>query len=201
MGILKSLKLDARPLLPAECDELILLIGGTIRPNHRPEVKIFGGSLRRGNWTAIADVVFSFLKNDEDLAQAESELTELNSAGFLEKVLRPVSAKIRANCRRELVERIPTERLYLENIIASLRPISAKKRAEAERMASMWFAKRGTKLTPKQIQNELSAIQQAAGLDRLGLAEWREIKAKHAEKCIAQAQALEEENRETQPNE
>lgn len=189
LGKLKVLKKEPRALLPVECDELILLLGGTTRPNHRPEVMIFGGSLRRGNWTAIAEVVFGFMENAEQVAQAKSEIEELSSPDFMKKYLatfpsrwsevhqsKPTAINI-ADAVRITKESVSAEIGWRQDRIKMLYPISAKNIAEAKRMASDWFAKRGTTLSFKQIENQLGAIQQAAKLDRLGLAEWRRIKA------------------------
>ena len=190
MKLLRTLKKEPRALSPAECDELILLLGGTIRPNHRPEVKIFGGSLRRGNWTAIAEVVFGFLENAERLSLLEAEIQELSSADFMKKYLAELprrwsevhtskmTAKERTDAVRITEENVVAELVWRKDEITKLRPRCAKNIAEAKRMASEWFAGRGTQLSVKQIENQLGAIQQAAGLKRLQLAEWREIKAK-----------------------
>jgi hypothetical protein len=50
-------------------------------------------------------------------------------------------------------------------------------RAEAVRSASKWFEGRGIVLSTKEIDNELNALRQKAGLNRLGLAEWRALNA------------------------
>lgn len=206
---LKTLKKEPRALSPAECDELILLLGGTTRPNHRPEVKIFGGSRRRVNWTSIAEVVFCFLENAEQMALAESEIQELTSPDFMKKYLAELprrwseahtpkmTAKNRADAVRVTEENVAAEIAERKDRIEMLRPISAKNRSQAERMTAEWFAKRGIQLTKKQIENELTAIQQAAGLKRLGLAEWREIKAKDdATPARRTARAIKEAERE-----
>lgn len=191
---LKTLKKEPRALSPAECDELILLLDGTTRPNHRPEVKIFGGSLRRSNWTAIAEVVFGFLENTERLSQLEAEIQELSSADFMKKYLAELplrwsevhaskmTVKERTDAVRITEENVVAELAWRKDEITKLRPSCAKNIAQAKRMASEWFAMRGIKLNPKQIENRLGAIQQAAGLKRLGLAEWRKIKAEDAER-------------------
>ncbi|MBK6957335.1 MAG: hypothetical protein IPH22_02140 [Nitrosomonas sp.] len=186
---LKTLKTKPRELSPVECDELILLLGGTTRPNHRPEVRFLGGSLRRGNWTAIAGVVFSFLENAERLAQLEAEIQELCSPDFMEKYLAELpcrwseahtsemTAENRDDAVRITEESVVVEIARRKDRVTELRQISAKNRAQAERMASEWFRKHGITLTAKQIQNELCAIQQAAKLKSLGLGEWRELMA------------------------
>lgn len=198
---LKTLKKVPRALSPAECDELILLLGGTTRPNHRPEVKIFGGSLRRSNWTAIAEVVFCFLENAERLSQLQTEIQELSSPDYMKEYLaefprrwsevhkaKPTAKNI-ADAVRITEENVAAEIAWRKDEITKLPPRCAKNIAEAKRMASEWFADRGTELSFKQIENQLGAIQQAAGLKRLGLAEWREIKAKDGAKMARRKEA------------
>ncbi|HEY4898607.1 MAG TPA: hypothetical protein VIH79_02685 [Candidatus Nanopelagicaceae bacterium] len=176
---LKSLKKKPRALLPAECDELILLLGGTIRQKHRPEVLVFGMNRRQINWGAIGSVVFSFLENAERLTRLEAELKELSSPDYLKKVMaslpRTMTAKNRAEAKRVALENLTAELTYLKSTISALRPISTKKRAEAERMASEWFSVRGTILTPKNIQNALDSMRQSVGFKRLGLVEWCQL--------------------------
>lgn len=209
LKLLKTLKKEPRPLSPAECDELILLLGGTTRPNHRQEVKIFGGSLRRGNWTAIAEVVFGFLENAERLSQLEAEIQELSSADFMKKYLAELprrwsevhtskmTAKERTDAVRITEENVVAELAWRKDEITKLRPRCAKNIAQAKRMTSEWFAMRGTELSFKQIENQLGAIQQAAELKRLGLAEWRKIKAEDEERpARRKARAKEEAERE-----
>lgn len=169
---LKVLKKEPRALSSAECDELVLLLGGTVRPKHRPK------SLKKPfNWAAIGSVVFSFLENAEVLVRLEADLQELNSPGFLGKAFPTLAAKNHAEAERVFAESMVTARPNLESRIAGLRPISAKNRAEAERMASKWFSVRGQKLNKKAIENTLTSIQEKAGLKQLQLAEWRELKA------------------------
>lgn len=206
---LKALKKEARPLSPAECDELILLIGGTIKPKHRPEVKVFGINRRQLNWGGIGSVVFSFLENAERLSQLEAEVKELSSPDYMEKYLAALprrwsevhtskmTAKERDDAVRITKENVADKLQYLKSTIETLRPISTKKRTPAERMASTWFAERGTELTPKQIQNELDALRQRARLKRLGLAEWRKLMADDEERPARRiARAKEEAERE-----
>ena len=76
---LAKLKAEPRPLTPAECDELRLLLGGTTRPKHRPELlfRLHDGSKvsrRQTNWTAIGNVVFSIMASDQSIRnRAEAE--------------------------------------------------------------------------------------------------------------------------------
>lgn len=182
--LLKHIKNDPRLLSPSECDELITMLDGIPRPRKRPEVKIFGGSLRRGNWTAIADLVFGFLENSEELSNYENELIELGSPDFLENILSKVPAEKRPSRRSELEERISEEQRFLKTIITSMRPRSAKNLAEAKRMASDYLKNRGKIISVKQIENQLSSMREAAGLNRLGLNEWRALRDEYKESRI-----------------
>lgn len=206
---LKALKKKPRELSPAECDELILLLGGTTRLNHRPEVLAFGMNRRQLNWGGIGSVVFSFLENTERLSQLEGEIQELSSPDFMEKYLAALprrwsevhtskmTAKDRANAVRITKENVADELAWRTDEITKLRPRCAKNIAQAKRMTSEWFAMRGTELSFKQIENQLGAIQQAAGFTRLGLAEWRKIKAEDEERPARRiARAKEEAERE-----
>ncbi len=127
---LKTLRDNPRALSPLECDELILLIGGTIRPRQRPEITVFGLNKRQLNYSAIASVVFGFLENAERVKQLKKELLELNC---------------------------PDEIAHLKNMINILQPMTAKNRTEAERMASEWFVARdvAADMNPKKIKNAL----------------------------------------------
>lgn len=212
---LKAIKKEPRELSTVECDELILLLDGTIRPNHRPEVTVLGMNRRKVNFASTGSVVFSFLENAKQLAQAESEIQELSSPRFMKEYLeafpsrwsevhqsKPTPTNI-ADAMRIKKEDVADEIAWREERIAMLRPISAKNRAEAERMASAWFGQRGITLSVKQIQNELGELQRRAGLRSLGLAEWREIMAtENARAARCDARALEEIKKgEDQPNE
>jgi hypothetical protein len=125
--LLNNLK-KPRPLLPAECNELITLLDGTTKPRQRPEVKIFNGSLRSGNWTAIATVVFSFLENAEQLSKYEAELEDSYRPHFLENIVESASTKNPSAYRIDLEKRLPEERTYLKALIDGLRPATAKNR-------------------------------------------------------------------------
>jgi len=186
--LLKAVKKEPRALTPAECDELILLLGGTTRPPHRPK-----SARKPMDWAAIGDVVFSFLENSETLAQLEKDLAEMDSPGFLVKAFPNLSVINRAEAERQLAEALTTGRPNLVSRIESLRPKAAKNRTQAESMAVDWFAarwvkRRGRAMDKKAIENTLTAIKEAAGLKHLGLAEWRVIKAEavsYGEKRIA----------------
>lgn len=156
---LRALQKNPRPLTPAECEELILLVGGTTRPRSRPRT-----SARAANWTAVAEVVFSFLENAEQLVLLQSE---------------HIDVRERAQQAGELISSAEKARSYVDGRITALRPISAKTRSHAERKASEWFRLRDISLSPKQIQNALNSMRQEAGLKRLGLLEWRAIKRAH----------------------
>lgn len=195
---LKALKKKPRALSPAECDELILLLGGTVRPNHRPEVLAFGMNRRQLNQGGIGSVVFGFLENAKRLSLLEAEIQELTSPDFMEKYLAELprrwsevhtskmTAKDRANAVRITKENVAAELTWRKNMIETLRPISAKNRAAAERMAVEWFASRGINCDLQKIQNELTAIQRTAEpkLKRLGLSEWRELMAIENERAV-----------------
>lgn len=131
---------------------------------------------RHLNWGGIASVVFSFLENAERLAKLKAELLELEQPDWLENATKEVSVTMTdAEARRMAMEYREAELLYLTSAIETLRPISAKNRAAAERMAVKWFADRGVTFSKKQIENALTALQQSAELKRLGLAEWRAL--------------------------
>lgn len=192
---IKVLKKEPRPLSSAECDELILLLGGTIRPNHRPAITVFGMNRRQLNFGSIGSVVFGFLENAEQLAQVKSEIQNLSSPDFMKNYLAELprrwseshATKMTAKNLAEAV-RITEENLILglawrEEKIARLRPISAKNRAEAERMAAKWFADKGIKCDLQKIQNELDEIRRRAKFKRLGLAEWRSLMAIEKERA------------------
>lgn len=164
--ILSNIKKEPRLLSPSECDELILLLGGTVRPNHRPEVIVFGKNRRMANMTAIADIVFGFMSNAEELDRIEVELKNGNDPRLIAHDVGGWTPSTTT---------IEQANFYVARHIENLRPRAAKTRAEAERLAVQWFATRGVTLTQKQIQNELNAIREKAGLKRLGLVEWRNL--------------------------
>ncbi len=192
---LKALKKKPRLLSPAECDELIMLLGGSIRPNHRPKITIFGLNRRQVNQGAIASLVFSFLENTEHLMQLENELHELESPDWLENQIKIASlAMDRTNAEQIALEYKVNEIDFLQNTIECLRPCSAKNRAGAELLAVEWLKIRGVQIPLKKIQNELNKLKQRAELKRLGLIEWRDLKLKDSEhaKLVAQQMLLEQ---------
>ena len=212
---LKAIKKEPRELSPAECDELILLLGGTTRPNHRPEVTVFGMNRRQLNFSSIGSVVFGYLENAEQLVRAELEIQELSSPDFMKKYQatftsrwsevhqsKPTPKNV-ADAVRITKENVAAEIAWREDRIAMLRPISAKSLAHAGGMASAWFGKRGITLTAKKIQNELGEIQRRAELKSLGLVEWRELMAiENARAARCNARALKEiKKKEVQSNE
>lgn len=158
--LLKRLKARPRLLTEKEIDDLTNTIGGSTRAAHRPEVKLppcLGGYNRRVcNWTAIAEVVFSFLQNHRDL-----------------QGLQKAKAALVAETDKE-------ERTYLAGRIEALTPIAATVRSDAIRLAVEWFRVRGVVLTEKDIENELTALRERAGLKTLTLDNWLKIKKKKA---------------------
>lgn len=204
---LKAMQKEPRALTPAECVELILLIGGTPRPRGKPPVKIPGTGYNRRemNWGAIGNVVFSFLENAERLSQLEAKIQELSSTDFMGKYLAALprrwsevhaskmTAKDRAAAVRITKENVADELQYLRSTIEMLRPISAKSandRTAAEHMAAAWFAERGVEITRDQIKNQLGALRERAGLKRLELAEWRVLWEKQREKAKEEAMKM-----------
>lgn len=197
VALLKSHKKQQQPLTAKQCDELIDLIGGNVRPNHRPRNKY---QLREGTWTSHAELVFGFLNNAESLRRLEKELEELNQPVKLEEVLPNLAMTDPIAARQLIAEHVSKERLYLEKMISSLRTRSAKNRSDAIRMAVAWYAKRGVKLESKKLKNgivtgpraidekyianQLDDLKERAGLRRLGLVEWKKIKSDYEKKMI-----------------
>jgi len=174
---LRALKNEPRFLTPSECDELILLLGGTVRPNHRPPKTFCNMNRRHLNQGAIASLVFSFLKNAEHVKQLENELHELESPDWLENQIKIASLAInRANAERIALEYKADQIDYLKSRIESLRQWSAKNRSDAERMAVKWLESKDIQISLKKIQNELSNLRERAGLNSLRLNDWQSLK-------------------------
>lgn len=160
---LKLVKKGQATLTPVECDNLILLLGGIVRPRAAPKKPE-----RPYNWAAICSVVFGFMENAEQLAWIESE----QKAGTDPRLI----AYELHGCYASTQQAIDWLKQYKE----AMRPISAKNRTMAEHMAADWFKQRGIKLgigssSVKFINNQLTAIQNAARLNQLQLDEWRTL--------------------------
>ncbi|SEF53205.1 hypothetical protein [Nitrosomonas ureae] len=187
---LRALKNEPRFLTPNECDELILLLGGTVRPNHRPPKTFCNMNRRHLNQGAIASIVFGFLENAEQVKQLENELHELESPDWLENQIKIASLAItRANAERIALEYKADEIDYLKSRIEFLRQWSAKNRSDAERMAVKWLESRNIQISLKKIQNELSNLRERAELKSLRLNDWKSLKfkeIKYIKKAIQQ---------------
>lgn len=182
---LKALKNEPRCLTPNECDELIVFLGGTVRPNHRPPITFCNMNRRHLNQGAIASLVFGFLENAAQVKQLENELNELETPVWLENQINIASLAIsRANAERITLEYKADEIEYLKNRIKSLRQWSAKNRSEAERMAVKWLESRNIQFSLKKIQNELSNLRERAKLKNLRLSDFEKIK--YREKALQQ---------------
>lgn len=185
---LRALKTEPRYLTPSECDELILLLGGTVRPNHRPPKTFCNMNIRHLNQGAIASLVFGFLENAEHLKQLENELHELESPDWLENQIKIASPAInRANAERIALKYKANEIDYLKSLIEPFRQWSAKNRSDAERMAVKWLESREIQFSKKKIPNELSNLRERAKLKSLRLNDWQSLKLeeiKYTKKAI-----------------
>lgn len=168
-------------LTGVEIDELILLLGGTVRENHRPVKLINGWNPRHINWGGLGALVFGFMENAERLAELEAESQKISHPDYLKNALAGVPEQNRAECERVGLKKLTDNLAYLKKTIEILHPRSAKTRSEAIRLAVLWFKSRGISKSEKQIENELTRLQEAYGLKQLQLEEWRIIKAKSDE--------------------
>lgn len=149
------MKNDLIPLSSSECDELILLLGGTVRERQRPTVKVCGVNRRRGNWAALGDIVYRSFYEAEKLAGLEKQLkTETDPKAIAE----------------------------IERTIPVLKPMCANTETEAIKLAVAHFHHWGFDLTFEFIQREITQLKKEAGAKCKGklfwLNEWPEIKAK-----------------------
>lgn len=79
--LLKDIKANPRQLTPTECDELILLLGGTARPNHRPVRMEKGELYREARAGVLADLVFEYFDMGKVKSRAEAERLTAEALG------------------------------------------------------------------------------------------------------------------------
>lgn len=189
---IKAMKKDNVPLSPAECDELILLLGGTVRPPHRPKKEN-----RPYNFAAVGGVFFGYLENAETVKEYEDDLRELSSADFQEKAFARITAKNRAEVELSIRENISKEIMWRKNLVDQLRPRSTRKLTEAHKMTAKYFTELGHPMNEKQVSNLIKDLKEGAGFgkgQKFGLNEWRKLMAEENARCQRSIAKMQNEN-------
>ena len=189
---IKLMKEAAVPLSPSECDELILLLGGTTRSAKRPKKLA-----RPFNFAAVGGVFFGYLQNYENVKEYQDDIRELNSDAYLTKSFARITAKNRTEAELSIKDNIINEIQWKTNLIDTFLPKSAKTQKQAHEMTAKYFTRLGHSMNEKQVSNLIKDLKEAAGIgkgQKFGLNEWYKIMATEDARCSSRIAIMQKSN-------